>query len=283
MVKGPGTFEKIKGTGIVKKKGGVAVRVVTADGKEFPLEAKDAVIKYLNSIGQKPPEAQTVQVQQGKNKLEKIKGTKIKMVKGGSHVRVIEKDGKEFPIEATEQVMKHLKSIGQEPILTQNGKTGSTLPVKKKEKMSKKEEQLSKKEEIALHRESCANNQKVQLNGLVAKIKKSSLVKGDIVYEKITEATDAEQKCTVTIACLPGYEGSQFMGEAATYKEAEQMAAREAIATINADQDLQVQKIMADEERAAKKHQSFKKFLTKKGEKDEHQEWVNKLKLKHGL
>jgi len=49
---GGGKIEKIKGTEIKTEKGGRKVRVVTADGKEFPVEATKAVYKYLRSIGQ---------------------------------------------------------------------------------------------------------------------------------------------------------------------------------------------------------------------------------------
>jgi len=46
--------------------------------------------------------------------VEKIKGTRIEMRKGGEKVRVVQEDGKEFPITATKAVYKYLKSIGQE-------------------------------------------------------------------------------------------------------------------------------------------------------------------------
>merc|ERR1711924_220196 len=45
--------EKIKGTKIKEVKGGM-IRVVIADGKEFPIEASKAVKRYLRSIGQAP-------------------------------------------------------------------------------------------------------------------------------------------------------------------------------------------------------------------------------------
>merc|ERR1711998_731103 len=43
---------KIKGTQIQQVKGGGFVRIVTSDGKEFPIEANKAVYKYLRSIGE---------------------------------------------------------------------------------------------------------------------------------------------------------------------------------------------------------------------------------------
>lgn len=45
--------EKIKGTKIEQKGRGM-IRVVIADGKEFPIEASKAVTRYLRSIGQAP-------------------------------------------------------------------------------------------------------------------------------------------------------------------------------------------------------------------------------------
>merc|ERR1719428_849035 len=50
--------EKIKGTQIKQQKGGGMVRVVTSDGKEFPIQATKAVYKYLKSIGEEVPEPQ---------------------------------------------------------------------------------------------------------------------------------------------------------------------------------------------------------------------------------
>merc|ERR1719498_815045 len=47
-----GKHVKIKGTQIKQVKGGGFVRVVTADGKEFPITATKAVYKYLRSIGE---------------------------------------------------------------------------------------------------------------------------------------------------------------------------------------------------------------------------------------
>merc|ERR1712216_1009345 len=53
-------------------------------------------------------------------KPEKIKGTKIKEVKGSGMIRVVIADGKEFPIESSKAVTRYLKSISE--ALEANGK-----------------------------------------------------------------------------------------------------------------------------------------------------------------
>jgi len=57
--------DKIKGTEVQLRKGGVYVRVVTADGKEFPPTANKAVIKHLKSIGQDPTPPQAMKKVKG--------------------------------------------------------------------------------------------------------------------------------------------------------------------------------------------------------------------------
>lgn len=143
--------EKIKGTQIRQIKGGGWIRVVSADGKEFPVAATKAVHKYLRSIGE-----EVAGGEEGKDNLMgakpvKIKGTQIKQVKGGGFVRVVNEDGKEFPIQANKTVCNYLRSIGQEVV-----KGGSKSKAKKertpeeqeayKHKMAEKHQQTIEKE-----------------------------------------------------------------------------------------------------------------------------------------
>lgn len=92
-------------------------------------------------------------------KPEKIKGTQIKMVKGGGMVRVVTSDGKEFPITATKAVYKHLKSIGEEVVRPNpNQQQGGKKGVMKKQKQKKERTP----EELEAHKQKMQeNNQKL--------------------------------------------------------------------------------------------------------------------------
>merc|ERR1719379_1430892 len=70
--------EKIKGTQIKQVKGGGMVRVVTSDGKEFPIEATKAVYKYLKSIGEEVVKPNPNQTQGGKKAMKAKKQQKVR-------------------------------------------------------------------------------------------------------------------------------------------------------------------------------------------------------------
>jgi len=73
-----GKPEKIKGTQIKQQKGGAFIRVVTSDGKEFPVTSTKAVYKHLKSIGQEVIKVNPNQLQGVK---KKKKGPKVKTPK----------------------------------------------------------------------------------------------------------------------------------------------------------------------------------------------------------
>merc|ERR1712187_616683 len=88
----------------------------------------------------------------GGGKPPKIKGTQIKMVKGGGMVRVVTADEKEFPIEANKAVYKYLKSIGQEVV-----KGGSKV----KKERTPEEEVAHQEKMIELHQKTVAKEGRV--------------------------------------------------------------------------------------------------------------------------
>jgi hypothetical protein len=93
---------KIKGTQIKQVKGGGFVRVVTEDGKEFPIEATKGVYKYLRSIGQEVVEPGKQQNQpkkamkkQKKRKERTPEEEEVAQAKASErHQASIEKDGR---------------------------------------------------------------------------------------------------------------------------------------------------------------------------------------------
>lgn len=184
---------------------------------------------------------------------EKIKGTEIKLVKGGKPVRVITKDGKEFPIDAKKAVLKYLASIGQEV------KSKVPPPMKKK---AMKAPPISKKKQREISKEHSANDKVTQLNTLIMQLihkEKPALAKGDITYEKA--AAGDKQTSTLIITCLPDYKGRKFVGQATTAKEAQQMAASKGLEAIKADVKLQTQLATAQAELKAKKEKRYGKFI----------------------
>mmetsp|Transcript_17538 Transcript_17538/g.33078 ORF Transcript_17538/g.33078 Transcript_17538/m.33078 type:complete len:236 (-) Transcript_17538:91-798(-) len=96
-----------------------------------------AMMKVMMTQMKSSPPAMTA-------KPEKIKGTQIKQVKGGAFVRVVNADGKEFPIEATKAVYKYLRSIGEE--------VSMPGPASKKGKKGKKEKKERTPEEELAHK-----------------------------------------------------------------------------------------------------------------------------------
>jgi len=224
---------------------------------------------------------QKVAQAQGGGKPQKIKGTKVELRKGGGSVRVCP-DGKEFPAESTKAVIKHLKSIGKyvEPVV--QGVKTKGKGVQGPQGITKKQ----RKEQKALS----ANDPRAQLNGMVGKLKKGPVAKGDVSYEqaKVSTASGSEgYQVTAKVAGLGGkYVSMQFVGEVKdTVKEAGENAAAQALKAISGDAALQKQIAAFDAAALNKKKEQFAKFLAVKETKNPailEKPWFQKMKVKIG-
>eukprot|EP00746_Dinoflagellata_sp_MGD_P168349 gnl/MRDRNA2_/MRDRNA2_99743_c0_seq1.p1 gnl/MRDRNA2_/MRDRNA2_99743_c0~~gnl/MRDRNA2_/MRDRNA2_99743_c0_seq1.p1 ORF type:complete len:280 (+),score=94.52 gnl/MRDRNA2_/MRDRNA2_99743_c0_seq1:25-840(+) len=107
-----------------------------------------------------------------------------------------------------------------------------------------------------------------QLNSLIPQITRTAIAKGDISAEMVEVSTSSGTgyQCTLTIACLPGHESTQFTGQpGSSQKEAKNNAASEAIVVINNDANLK--QMMANAIEAKKEKNKTKPAFAKWQEK----------------